>query len=61
MQFSIKNFLGKTWTNGLKTAIKEEVVDKTDFEFDDYGLQLIDSVIIKLLAPKKLIEDEALT
>lgn len=54
MKFNTRNFLNLLWNNGIKEAVKVEVVLKNDFEFDDIGLEMIDKVIDKYLAPKKV-------
>lgn len=49
MDFHPTVFVSKLWNNGLKTALKEEVVDKTTNTFDDVGLGMIDMAINNLL------------
>lgn len=56
MEFSIRNFLGLMWKEGLKNALKIEVVQKTDVEFDDFGLEMVDKVIDQFLMKKEKIE-----
>lgn len=53
MQFNVRNFLGLVWNEGLKNALKIEVVQKTDVEFDDFGLEMVDKVIDQFVLVKK--------
>lgn len=57
MQFNIKNFLGLVWKEGLKNALKIEVVQKTDVEFDDFGLEMVDKVIDQFLVKKPAVTE----
>ena len=39
----------KLWFNGIRTALKEEIVDITTNRFDDLAITMVDNVIDRLL------------
>ncbi len=49
-------FSYKLWCKGIGTALKEEIVSVTENRWDDATVDILDSVVTKLLAPKNLIE-----
>jgi hypothetical protein len=42
----------KLWFKGIRSALKDEIVEVTENTFDDLGLSLIDNVIDRLLPEK---------
>jgi len=49
-------FSYKLWCKGIGAALKEEIVTVTENRWDDATVDILDSVVSKLLAPKNLIE-----
>ncbi len=39
----------KLWFNGIRAALKEEIVDVTTNRFDDLAITMVDNVIDRLL------------
>jgi len=46
----------KLWAKGIGAALREEVVSVTENPWDDATVDILDSVITKLLSPKKIEE-----
>ncbi len=51
-------FSYKVWADGLGDALKEEVVSVTENRWDDATVDILDGIVTKLLAPKRLKDDQ---
>jgi len=49
MNFKWTLFLSKAWNEGLKVAVKEEIVEKTSNSFDDVALTMVDMALGNLI------------
>ena len=49
-------FSYKLWAKGVGSALREEIVSVTENRWDDATVDILDSVVLKLLAPKKIEE-----